>query len=619
LTLGSGRRILEPLSGQGNFHIIQMVQTANDIVDVVGEHVALKRGGKDFAGLCPFHREKTPSFTVSPEKQIYKCFGCGAGGDVIKFVQNILKVEFWEAIEFLANRAGIPMPERGKSGPATTGGISKVDIFKTNRWASEFYSSILWKTDDGAQAREYLLGRGLKEEICRHFQVGFAPETGHTLLDAAGKKGITPALLEAAGLVTNKYDSYRDLFRGRILFPIFNPTGSIVAFGGRIMGDQQPKYLNTPETAVFHKQRNLFGLYMAREAIQEKKQVVVVEGYTDCMAPFQAGVQNVVATLGTALTEQHVQILRRYADEVVLIFDSDQAGHKAADRALNIFLASGVDVKLASVTSGKDPCDLVISEGGEAFQAIIDGAIASLEYKWKQLRERYHLSTSDGEKRAAIEDLLRTVATCDPYGRIDIIQRGMLLSRLASMLSVPVEQLNGLLQRYRRQRPAFSASEPEVDENRYCMPILETPIQAALKEVLAVLVCEPGHIAAVSETLAPKDFEPEVFGMIAERLWRCFDHLGEFTLAELLGMVEESDLADIITQLYKEGTSKGNFDQTLEGAMSCIRDSQQEQETTQIAANMNGSLSEDESDRQLQDLAARLQGSVRRVPGALVE
>jgi DNA primase len=606
------------LSGQEFFQIIQMVQNANDIVDVIGEHVALKKAGKNFQGLCPFHREKTPSFSVSQEKQFYKCFGCGAGGDVIKFVQNILKVDFKEAIEFLARRGGVTLPEKTYSKQSSgSQGPSKIDILKANQWACDYYSSILWDSPIGADGRNYLAKRGLTTEICKKFKVGFAPPSGMGLLEAAGKKRISSKLLEVAGLATNKYGSPRDLFRGRVLFPIFDATGSVVGFGGRTLGDDQPKYLNTAETPVFQKQKNLFGLYFAREAIQEKKQVVVVEGYTDCMAPFQVGIGNVVATLGTALTEQHVQILRRYAEEIVLIFDADQAGQKAADRALNVFLSLGVDVKLSSVTSGKDPCDLVMSEGATAMQAVIDSAVGALDYKWRQLQRKYNVG-NEGEKRAAIDDLLTTLASCDPYGRVDVIQKGMLISRLASMLSIPAEQIHRMLQKYRRKLPNEGVQEPQKTVMEM-MPVSETPAHSALKDILEVLICEPGYLSSVSERLSPEDFEPEVFRKIADHLWFCYNQLGEFTLSELIGVVEEPILADIITQLYKEGTRKGNFAQTLEDSMRCLNDYRHEAEATQIAASMNLSDSEDETDKQLQMLYEKLKSSVRRIPGALAE
>jgi DNA primase len=608
------------LSGQENFHLIRTIQGANDIIDVVGEHVALKRAGKNFVGLCPFHKEKTPSFSVSPDKQFFHCFGCGVGGDVIKFVQKILGLGFPEALEFLARRAHIPMPEK----PTRTGGSdgpSKTDLFRVNQWAGQYFSMQLWDSEAGAPGREYLQKRGLAEKICKTFSLGFAPLSGRGLLEAGAKKGISPQLMAAAGLVSARANAFYDMFRGRIMFPIFDATGNVVGFGGRTLGDDQPKYLNTPETPVFQKQRNVFGLFLAREAIQASRQVVVVEGYTDCMAPFQAGIQNVVATLGTALTEQHVQILRRYADEIVLVFDSDAAGRKAADRALNVFLTVGVDVKVARVTSGKDPCDLVIAEGGDAFRAVIAAAIDALEYKWQELQQVYNVSNSDREKRAAIDDLLTTVANCDPYGRVDVIRKGMLMTRLATLLSVPADQLHAQLQGYRRRSGIRAAAAPagETPAPRELPAAGRTVAQGAFRDLLEILICEPGYIAGVREVLTPDDFDPEVFRKIAGCLWRCHDELGEFTMTELVGAVEEADLADIITQLYRQGTRKGNFAKTLEDAMRCIEEHQREQEAARIAASLSQPLTEEETDRQLQALHENLRSSVRRVPGALVD
>ncbi len=609
------------MSGQEFSHFIRTVQSANDIVEVVGEHVALKRAGKNFMGLCPFHREKTPSFNVSPEKQIFKCFGCGAGGDVFKFIQRVLNIEFREAIEVLARRANIPLPEKGTK-VSSPDGLSKTDIFRINLWASKYFSHILWDSEAGEAGRKYLAKRGLTVDVCRTFSLGFSPLSGRGMLESGAKTGISPQQFVGAGLASVRANTFYDMFRGRIMFPIFDALGNIVGFGGRTLGDDQPKYLNTPETSVFQKQRNLFGLFQGREAIQEKKQVVVVEGYTDCMAPFMVGTKNVVATLGTALTEQHVQTLRRYADQIVLVFDADQAGQKAADRALNVFLTMGVDVQLARVTSGKDPCDLVVAEGREAFESVILSAVGALEYKWHQLQERYNVSRSDQEKRAAVDDLLNTVASCDPYGRIDVIQKGMLMSRLATLLNVPVDELHGQLQRYRRRTGGYAReakgghAEAKGGEKPW---VSESPLHSAFRDVLQILVCEPGYISTVSELLKPEDFDPEVYQKVCRCLWQCHEHLGEFTVTELLGTVEEADLADIITQLYREGSSKGNFAKTLEDAMRCIEDYRREQEAARIAASLGQTQSEDEMDRQLQALTETLKHPVRRIPGALVD
>jgi DNA primase len=409
------------------------------------------------------------------------------------------------------------------------------------------------------------------------------------------------------------------MFRDRLLFPIFDAMGNIVGFGGRTLGDDQPKYLNTPETSIFQKQRNLFGLYQARQSIQDSKQVVVVEGYTDCIAPFQAGIMNVVATLGTAMTEQHVQQLRRYADEIVLIFDADLAGQKASDRALDIFLTLGVDVKLSKVTSGKDPCDLVISEGGEAFSAVIKSAIGALDYRWKQLKQQYDVSGSITQKRQAVDDLLRSVAACDPFGRIDVIQKGLLLTRLATLLNVSSDELHGQLQKYRRTIPKIAQQQQNTPE-KLSMPKPETHIQAAYYDILETLICEPAYISSISEKVSPQEFEPITFQTIAGLVWKCYEELGEFSLTELLALVEEPELADIIIQLHREGFNKQNFAQTIEDALRCLADSQREKEASEFTQRLGAVISDDEAERHLQEIYSRLQStSPRRTPGAMVD
>lgn len=605
------------LSRQEFFNLVHNVVNANDIVDVVSEHVALRRSGKNFIGLCPFHKEKTPSFNVSPERQIFKCFGCGAGGDGIKFLQNILNVSFREALEVLARRAGIEIERTMKRTGSSQQGPSRTDIFRANAWAAETYGRILFEESAGQAGKQYLVGRGLTESTCRSFGLGFAPAGGRVLLEQAGRSGMSPELLSAAGLATRRETGYADMFRERVTFPIHDATSNVIGFGGRALGDGQPKYLNTPETSVFQKGRGVFGLARARSAIQETKQVVVVEGYTDVMATHQGGVANVVATLGTALTDDHARLLGRYADEIVLIFDGDQAGERAAERALSVFLTLGIDVKVARLPAGTDPFDLVLSEGGDAFSRVISASEPALEYVWSHMRSRYDGSDSTRGRRAAIDELLRVIASCDSSGRVDAIQRGMVLGRLSGLLSVPVAELGRQLQRLKRRTPSRAVSEDAV--RSVCLPAPQTPAEAALKELLEVLVCEPGYIGGLTDVLRPADFENDTYRRVAECLWQAHSQLGEFTLAELISTVEEVALSDIITGLHREGSERGNFAETVEQALRCIEDYRREQEAGRIAAGMSNDLSDDEVDIQLQKLQKNLSGSVRRTPGVLID
>ena len=607
------------MSKEGFFHLVRAVVSASDIVDVVSEHVALKRRGKNFIGLCPFHKEKTPSFNVSPERQIFKCFGCGAGGDAIKFVQNILNVGFKEALELLARRASIPFEYEDKTAGVRQG-PSKTEIYKTNTWAAETYRCFLWDSPSGEPARKYLLGRGLTKESAAKFSLGFAASDGRTLLATAGKAGISPELLTAAGLATQRQGGLCDLFRQRVIFPILDPSGNVIAFGGRALGDEQPKYLNSPETSVFHKSRNLFALYQSRQAIQATGQVLVVEGYTDVIGAHQGGIENVVATLGTALTAEHVLLLKRYADQIVLVFDGDQAGEKAADRALSVFLTLGVDVKIAQLPAGKDPFDLVVNDGPEAFRQAISEAVEALDYKWNQVRRRHDASGSVRQRRGAIDELLTVIAGCDPWGKVDAIQQQMVLTRLAGMLSMPVSDLGRELQRFRRQAAGRRTSNESGERSRsVVLPPPRNCGEAAYRELLEVLICEPGYVGQLPETVKPSDFEPEPFAKIAHCLWRAYEELGEVALRDVLSMVEEVELADMITELHRQGINRGNFAETVEGAVRCLEDYRREQQASDIAATLGGPLSEDEMDRQLQVLQKSLSGISRRTPSTWLD
>ncbi len=613
------------MSKQGNFQLIQQILSANDIVDVVGQYVALKKKGRNFLGLCPFHQEKTPSFSVSPEKQIFKCFGCGAGGDALKFIQRILNVSFPEALEVLANRAGIEIDRYRSEGSSSGSGerVSKTDMYKANLWAAEDYGRILWKTETGKIARDYLLGRGLGEEICRKFLIGFADSSGMYIAEKGRSAGFSLEVLRQAGLVRVREGQFYDMFRNRITFPIFDAIGNVVAFGARTLGDDMPKYLNTPETNIFVKHRHLFGLYQARRGIEESNRIVVVEGYTDVIAAHQVGICNVVATLGTALTDEHIRMLKRYADEIILIFDSDEAGQKAAERALTIFLTLGVDVKLASVPTGKDPCDLIMNEGADAFVRTIDNAIDALDYKWRELEKRYEVASSSTQKRLAIDEFLSVIASCDPYGKIDIIQQGLVISKLANKLEVPASQLHLQMQKYRKissRRYSVMREEKINDRVKKSDMVPETLAQAAFKEILEILICEPGYIGSVKEILSPEEFEPDEFRQIAKALWESYNLLGEeFQLQDILASIENPELADMIIDLQKEGENKGNFARTLEESVKCLQDYKRAELAKKIEASLKDeNISEKQTEEQLQMLYEQLKNTGRRIPGALL-
>src|SRR5437867_7619991 len=336
--------------------VLDEIRNSVNIVSLISEFVALKKRGRNYVARCPFHTEKTPSFNVNPEKQIFMCFGCGVGGDVFKFIMQIEHVTFPEAVQLLAEKNGIALAKTARPEDV----VSKTQLETLGAVmieASEFYCRSLVESEEGRAARSYIEGRGLKRETMEKFRVGYSPAGGEALLHSLMKKGCTLQALEDCGLVKQSEDGRRhyDAFRGRIMFPITDAKGKIIAFGGRAMGDVQPKYLNSPETKLYNKSSNLFGLSYSREGIKKQDFAILVEGYMDFLVPFQYGIENVVASLGTSLTQQQVRLLGRYAREVVVSYDPDSAGIAATQRSLDLFLAEDFRIRVRWVPAGRCP------------------------------------------------------------------------------------------------------------------------------------------------------------------------------------------------------------------------------------------------------------------------
>ena len=340
--------------------ILEKIKSQNDIVDVISERVRLRKAGRNFTGLCPFHNEKTPSFSVSQEKQIYKCFGCGEAGNVISFVMKDKNLPFVEAVKYLANRANIPLEMH--NGEKSKSAKKKDLLYRVNVEAAKFFFSNLMNNQN---AKEYFLNRGIKEETIKKFGLGFANDSWNSLMFYLRKKGINDVLLEEAGLISVNKEKGRkyDRFRNRVMFPVFDYQGKVIGFGGRVLDDSKPKYLNSPETLVFQKGTNLYGLNFALKHNMSERYFVIVEGYMDLISLHQYGITNVVASLGTALTINQARLLKRYADKVIISYDADMAGQMATLRGLEILRTAGFDVRVLNIPQGKDPDEYVRSNG----------------------------------------------------------------------------------------------------------------------------------------------------------------------------------------------------------------------------------------------------------------
>jgi DNA primase len=450
---------------------LSAIKNAVDIVALVGEYLALRRVGTRYKALCPFHDDKNPSFECNPERQSYKCWSCGARGDIFDFVMNRERVDFAEALRMLAQRAGVTL-ERSTATAALPPGPSKTDLFEVNAWAEEVFVKALSQSNEVV---DYLEKRGLTDESVVRFRLGHAPTERGWFLAQAKRKRFTMELLEEAGLISQSADSpgiWRERFRGRLIFPIHDEQGRTLGFGGRILpeiermlaagGKHVAKYLNSPETALFHKRTILYGADLARNAVRQAGWTAVVEGYTDVIAAHQVGLNTVVGTLGTAIGEDHIRALLRLADKakVVLVFDGDEAGQSAADRALEFFLGSQLDLRVLGLPANVDPCDFVLEKGADAFRALVERAVDPLDYLLTRAATRFPLDSIEGSRRAA-EWVVGILSRVPVNHRPDFeFKKARVLDTLSHRLRVPLETLNSMLRQARRP-----AATPRANSN----------------------------------------------------------------------------------------------------------------------------------------------------------
>ncbi|NPV03760.1 MAG: DNA primase [Syntrophaceae bacterium] len=407
---------------------IEEIRNRINIVDLVSEYVTLKKAGRNFLGLCPFHKEKTPSFTVNAEKQIYHCFGCGEGGNAFSFLMKINNMTFPEAVRHLAGKLGVTLPSREFSAEEKSQRDLRESLIRANRVAALFYERTL-RSAAGSRAREYLEKRGIRPPVVETFRLGYAPEGWRGLRDHLQREKVPLEHAEQAGLLVARSggDGY-DRFRGRLMFPIEDINGNVVAFGGRIIGDGEPKYLNSPESAVYVKGRNLYGLSRAKHAIRKDETLIIVEGYFDLLALWNAGLSNVVATLGTALTREQVDLIRRYTGSVAVTFDTDAGGRAALERSMSLFLERGLKARAVVLPEGKDPDEFVSRHGRDAFLEEMRRARSLVDYYIDEV-----IGTGRGldDRRDAWKAALPFMA-----GIADPVERGQFMQRVAERLGV---------------------------------------------------------------------------------------------------------------------------------------------------------------------------------------
>ncbi len=551
--------------------VIDQVRLSIDIVDVVGDHVALTRRGKSFVGLCPFHDDSTPSLNVSQEKQIYKCFACGAGGNSFTFLRDIENISFIEAVRQLADRAGIALPDAKPADPDQQEVFDQ--LYRANELAVKYFHHLLTQDEKAADAMAYLENRGINRDVIDAFSLGYAPDQWDGFLQVAIRRGFSPQILERAGLVSQRQtgDGFYDRFRNRITFPIHAATGRPVAFGARALDpNEQAKYINSPETPVYNKSATLYGLWRNRDAIRDAGTALVVEGYMDLIALAQYNIENAVASSGTALTTDHARLLSRYAPKIILIFDGDTAGATAAMRGIESLsevdlttkrrpdqfememrgivspLEVGLGVGVVTLPEDHDPDSYVRAHGPDGFLRLTENAVPVIDFLMEQFAQRDDLSTVDGKTRTAH-------ALAELVGGIkDNTRKRFLIKAIAEKMEIDEKTLISIVQTQRRTtRPQNGQPEPEPYDTR---PRSE-------RELLTFLMQHPETADSVFNQISPDNFTNSAYRQIATMIAQNRQQKQSIETAHLINQCNDDRLSRILTDLSLEiGIENPNID-----------------------------------------------------------
>lgn len=538
---------------------IEEVRSKSDIVQIIGRYVNLKRTGSSYVGLCPFHSEKSPSFNVSPSRQMYKCFGCGVAGNVITFIMEYENYTFPEAMEFLAEQAGVTISKSELSPEMKREKNLRTELVQINAKAASYYYAKL-KSPAGKIGYEYFLSRGLSEETIRHFGLGYAGQGGSELYRYLKNQGYADQVLKETGLFKMDERGVYDKFWNRVMFPIMDINNRVIGFGGRVMGDAKPKYLNSPETKLFNKSKNLFGLNYAK--LGKKKNIILCEGYMDVIAMHQAGFTNAVASLGTAFTSEQAVILRRYTDEVLLTYDSDQAGVKAALRAIPMLRDAGINARIVHMEPYKDPDEFIKGLGSEEFEKRMAEAQNAFLFEIDVLRKSYDISDPEQKTKFDHEMAAKLLVFEDK------VQRDNYIETLSAKYSIKKEDLRGLVIKSANRIPANKGNANVHSEgyNRNIKKVKESGIEHSYKLLLSWLADEPNLFDDVSKIINKDDFEEEPYRKAAALLYEQFEN-GEVIPARIINHFEEADeqkaIADIFQTTFKVKMEKDDMEKAL--------------------------------------------------------
>ncbi|MBF0504139.1 MAG: DNA primase [Candidatus Omnitrophica bacterium] len=546
--------------------VIHQVIERSDIVEIIGNYTALKKAGRNFKALCPFHHEKTPSFVVNPDKQIFHCFGCGVGGNAVGFLMRQEHLEFPEAVRFLANKAGIAVPQDASDAPNPSRQLRE-EIVKVNTLAALFFHDVLLthRQADAGLARDYLKGRGVDLETVKKFQLGFAPNEWDALLKHLRSKGISEELMQKAGLIIAREgkNGHYDRFRNRIIFPIFDIQNRPLAFGARTMEESDgAKYINSPETVLYTKGQHMFGLQLTKLAAGKLDQMIVVEGYMDMIMPYTHGIENIAASLGTALTSEQVRLIRRYTSNVVMLFDTDAAGQSAIVRSLDLLIDEGMNVRVATLAQDEDPDSFIRQQGLEAFRARIKDAQSILDFKFNWLKGQYGLATVEGKSKIS-QELLLTI------GRFkNEVAKYELTRQLARLLSVPESVLF-------KQAPAsvnrqVPGKSPE-DRAKGSASSVNTE-----ELLLALFLKDAAWVKAAGEAVSPEDFSDGQMRQVVQGIWEVASQQREWSINDLLMLLNNEPAQSLVTRLIS--MEEGKLTDAARVFQDCIGKIQKERQ-----------------------------------------
>ncbi|MFB3895258.1 MAG: DNA primase [bacterium] len=528
---------------------VDRVRDANDILDIISEYVSLKPSGRNHKGLCPFHNEKTPSFMVHREKQIFHCFGCGIGGNVITFIQKQNNLSFNQAVRYLAERAGIPIVTQKVSEDEDKLAKEKDSIYALNKLAMEYYQRCL-STPQGKSAQKYILEtRKLSEDTIQKFKLGYALPGWDNLMTAAAKKKYSVSILEKAGLIiqreatTERGPGYYDRFRDLVMFPIIDAQERIIGFGGRVLDDRLPKYLNSPETPVFRKSYCLYGLPLAMKAIREQGYAIIVEGYMDCIRAHHAGIENTIATLGTSLTSEQARTLRRYTSEAVLIYDTDPAGIAASLRGLDQLVAVGLGVKVVALPVGKDPDEFISKQGKDKFLDLVQQAKRPVEFAIQVAMQQYGIHTIDAQVQV-VNNILPMIARIPQP-----VEQDLYLKQLAESVRLDILAVKTQFTRLKRTRKP--GTEPTASGNKTVLDLVQESSFRVERDILSLLMNDPSLIPTAKSMLNATDFIRPEYRTIATELFKLDESkLDKRLIAqELIKALDTDQYSQLISEL----------------------------------------------------------------------